>query len=199
MLQGKICGEDGAEACEEQKPVVVRQFADEAIILKRSACVVYASLLGPMMEAAIGLVQTHPEAITEAACWRLYKVWQKSRGRDRALDPASEETSRLLRKEVLYSADRPGVDFPRAEGVHQTEGRDTRPFHDFIALCRPVVVPDGFWNILTSPRRDESVRMFEKTYLHALCVGLSGELLFSVACSSFVKLINLPPFRLIFL
>jgi hypothetical protein len=42
-------------------------------------------------------------------------------------------------------------------------------------LARALVYPDGLWNVETSPRRDETVRPGQNTFLCELQHGLAGE------------------------
>jgi hypothetical protein len=116
---------------------------DDVAILKRTATPISLTLIGPLLEAAIGLVQTHMASIIDGAC--LWLFHNDSGGADD-------------RKEVFYTADDPVEGYPRTGGAHQPDGLETGPFHRLVMLARDLVYPDGTWNVETSPRRDETVR-----------------------------------------
>jgi hypothetical protein len=132
---------------------------DDVLLLKRTATPVQATLLGPLYEASLGVVQTHMKSIIDGAC-----LWQYRHS-------AAGKNDRRV---VIYSADDPRNAYPRTGGAHQTEGLETAPFHRLVLLARDQVYPDGAWNAETSPRRDETVRPAKDAFLHELQLGLAG-------------------------
>jgi hypothetical protein len=137
-----------------------RMNHDDVLLLKRTATPISATLLGPLLEAAMGIVQTHRKSILDGGLRWLFQQ-----------DPLGQGKRNL----VIYSADDHKGAYPRTGGAHQPDSTESAPFHRFVLLARALVYPDGFWNVETSPRRDETVRPGQNTFLLELQHGLAGE------------------------
>jgi hypothetical protein len=133
---------------------------DDILLLKRTATPIQATRLGLLLEAAMGIVQTHRQSILDGAlCW----IFQQ--------DPLGRNKRNL----VIYSADDPKEAYPRTGGSHQPDSLESGPFHRFVLLARDLVYPDCYWNIETSPRRDETVRPGQNSILLEMQHGLAGK------------------------
>jgi hypothetical protein len=152
------------------EPVVYHR--DDVLLLSRTATPVQATRLGPLHESALGIVQTHMTSIIEGACLWTYRH-----------SPAGKKQAKKNRKVIIYSADDVVKAYPRPGGSHQTDGLETAPFHRFVLLARDQVYPDGYWNVDTAPRRDETVRPAKEAVLHELQRGLAGKQSFSLDAS----------------
>jgi hypothetical protein len=136
-----------------------RMNYDDILLLKRTATPIQATRLGPLLEAAMGIAQTHRKSILDRALSRIFRE-----------DPLGKNET----KSVIYTADDP-KDYPRTGGGQQHEGLDSGPFHRFILLARDLVYPDCYWNVETSPRRDETVAPRRNSILLEMQHGLAGK------------------------